>query len=89
MPQTKSYTCSYVNMTDILADLHITGEDAEDFFRWYMDWVSFGDATYTMIGNNQMLAQLQRYWKDQQKVDLTETYWKLVGENDYINLESN
>lgn len=86
---TKSYTCSYVNLSDLLTDLGITGDDADEIYDFYFNWVSFGDATYTMVGNNIALASLLRYWKDTNAdVDkLTEQYRSLVGDNDYINLE--
>ena len=93
MSHTKSYTCSYVNLTDVLMDLNhgaITDDEIHEIYDFYFDWVSFGDATYTMIGNNIALDSLRRYWTDN-GVDvesLTAQYWELVGENDYLNLEN-
>jgi hypothetical protein len=60
--------------------------------------VSFGDATYTLVGNvyalDQMLDAYEDYHlsplvnKSMTRDEFANKFWEIVGEADYINLES-
>ena len=53
----------------------------------YFDWVTFGDP---FVETYVVLDSLRQYWEDtSSSVEmLTEQYWSIVGDSDYINLES-
>lgn len=87
-------TVSFVNITDVM---HMLGEAlGEDFLArqdvWeYFNGVSYGDASYTLVGNNFALAILQDYMHNIHYIDadvVAQRFWELVGEQDYINMEA-
>ena len=90
----KPYTVSYVNIGDLLTELGILSkDDREDLFYQYFDWVTYGDASYTMVHNKQVVGALEQYWKDgdltPSEVEwLVNQFWKLVSESDYVNMEN-
>lgn len=91
-------TVSFVNISDIYDHLAVTVSE----FEWIADraWsnVSYGDAWYTLIGNNFALdALLEAYEsyhrhtianKSMTAEDFTRKFWEIVGTDDYVNLES-
>lgn len=88
MSVTKIYTLSYVNLRDVLMDLGIDDDDQfEKIYETYFDWVTFGDP---FVGKDVVLDSLCHYWEDTSSSieTLTEQYWLLVGDSDYINLEN-
>ena len=93
----KPYTVSYVNIGDLLTELGILSkDDREDLLSFYFDWVTYGDATYTMVSNDQVIDTLVYYWRDwpDTEVSVTEIqqkvakFWELVSESDYVNMEN-
>jgi hypothetical protein len=82
------YTLSYVNLRDVMADLGVDDDNQfEKIVETYFDWVTFGDP---FVGTDVVVDSLRQYWEDTSSSieTLTEQYWSLVGDSDYINLES-
>lgn len=95
---------SYVNISDVLnaigygqndlpADTYGYETAAEEILDRAFDWVSFGDACYTLVGNNDVLENLVDYLRlhynrsDSQLDEVRAKFWALVGDQDYINME--
>ena len=100
-----------ISLWDILDYMELTDEEVEAVSDFGLSNVSWGDAPYTLIGNNFALDcivnGLEAYYDELQmdadeygqpsrslparlytRKDITEMFWKVVGEDDYINLES-
>ena len=89
----KVHTVQFVNMSDVLGTFDITGADDLERFGYYLDGVSFGDASYTMMGNRMFLSCLKEYLRTEQDYteerlnQATDTFWHYVPLSAYINLE--
>jgi hypothetical protein len=90
-------TVTCVDISDIYDHLELTNGEVE----WIADkaWsnVSYGDATFTLIGNNFALECLLEGYEDYHSCvianksmtrdDFIRKFWEIVDEADYINLE--
>jgi hypothetical protein len=90
-------TVTFVDISDIYDHLQLTDEEVE----WIADnaWtgVSYGDAMFTLIGNNYALQCMVDAYEDYHlnvivnksmtRDDFANKFWEIVGENDYINME--
>ena len=93
----KYTTATFVHLSDLYDHLELTNQEVE----WIADkaWsnVSFGDATYTLIGNlfalDCMLEAYEDYHKNvianksMTRDDFANKFWEVVNDADYINLE--
>ena len=98
-----------ISLWDILDYMELRDEEVEAISDYGLSGVSFGDATYTLIGNNFALDcivnGLESYYDELESLegdnpsrmiptriytrkDIEEMFWKVVDEDDYINLES-
>jgi hypothetical protein len=100
-----------ISLWDILDHIGFRDAEVEAISDYGLSGVSFGDAPYTLIGNNFALdcivTGLEAYYDELQssadeygqpsrslparlytRKDITEMFWAVVGEDDYINLES-
>lgn len=105
----KTVTC--IQLWDVLDHIGFNDEEIEAISDYGFSGVSWGDATYTLIGNNFALDCIQTaivsYYHDWlngedgmgtpsrnlpehiwSKEEIAEKFWQVVGEDDYINLES-
>lgn len=97
-----------VSLWDVLDHIGFSEGEVEAIADFGLSGVSFGDATYTLIGNNYALNLIQEsiatYYDELNSGDfphsrsipphlytpeeIAEIFWGVVGEDDYINLES-
>ena len=88
-----------ISLWDILDHIGFSDAEVEAISDYGLSGVSFGDATYTLIGNNFALHLIQdgiATYYDSEDVagvhltaeDIAEKFWQVVDEDDYINLES-
>lgn len=96
-------TVSFVNLTEVLDEIGFNSEDVEYIQDFGFSNVSWGDAEYTLIGNNFalecILSALPHLIDDSDEYipsrsiitqeDVVTKYWELVGQDDYVNLEGN
>lgn len=92
-----SKTISFVNIDDVLSHIGINQDDHPYIYDAGFGGVSFGDASYTMVGNKFALAcitdgveslQLDDKYLDLTREMIEQRYWEIVGKDDYINLEA-
>ena len=92
-------TLTVISIWDILDHIGFSDAEVEAISDYGLSGVSFGDATYTLIGNNFALHLIQdgiATYYDSEDVagvhltaeDIAEKFWAVVDEDDYINLES-
>jgi len=92
-------TLTVISIWDILDHIGLSDAEVEAISDYGLSGVSFGDATYTLIGNNFALHLIQdgiATYYDSEDVagvhltaeDIAEKFWQVVDEDDYINLES-
>ena len=93
-------TLTVISLWDILDHIGFSDEEVEAISDYGLSQVSWGDATYTLIGNNFALHIIQdsiTTYYEAEDIDLPHKYtaeeiatifWGVVGEDDYINLES-
>jgi len=94
----KTTTVTLVNISDVYDQLELTNQEVEWIADRGFDCVSFGDSQYTLIGNvfalDCMLEAYEDYHrnvianKSMTRDDFANKFWEIVGEADYINLES-
>lgn len=66
----------------------------EELLDRAFDWVSFGDASYTLVGNNIFIESVLQHMKhfyslsDSQLDDIRKKFWSIVEDQVYINMES-
>lgn len=96
-------TVSFVNLTEVLDGIGFNSEDIEYILDFGFRNVSFGDASYTLIGNNfalecildalpDLIDDSDEYIPSRSIItqeDVVTKYWELVGQDDYVNLEEN
>jgi len=86
-------TISYINLGDVLEHMGFTASDVADIMDMGFYDVSHGDAPFTLIGNNYALQCIVDGQDGLQEADrkteaeLTEKFWQVVGEDDFINVE--
>jgi len=90
---------SFVSMWDVLAHIGFSEEEVNAIAEIGLSGVSYGDAIYTLIGNNYALSLIQESiatFYDEGSVNLphlytaeeiAEMFWGVVGQDDYINVE--
>jgi hypothetical protein len=81
----------FVNISDVLEHMGYSEDEQDQILDAGFSNVSWGDATYTLIGNNLALHCLHagNLYLD---VPLAEDavnmrYWEVVQQDDYINME--
>jgi len=93
----KTTTVTFVSISDIYDQLELTNQEVE----WIADraWsnVSYGDSSYTLIGNvfalDCMLEAYEDYHntvianKSMTRDDFANKFWEIVDAADYIDLE--
>ena len=93
----KTFTVSLVNISDIYDHMELTHNEVE----WIADksWsnVSYGDSSYTLVGNVFALDSMVEAYEDYHKHvianksmtrdDFCNKFWEIVDDADYINLE--
>ena len=93
----KTTTVTLVNISDVYDHLELTNQEVE----WIADksWsnVSYGDSSYTLVGNvyalDRMLYEYEDYHKNvianksMTRDDFANKFWEIVDDADYINLE--
>ena len=83
---------SVVDLSDVLKAVGFEFDDAWHVVDIGFTDVSFGDASYTLIGNGTALDYivLGNHYLDNpmDKDELTRKYWEVVQDNDFINLEA-
>ena len=100
-----------ISLWDILDHIGFSDAEVEAISDYGLSGVSFGDAPYTLIGNNfaldcivnglmayydELQAQADEFGQPSRSLparlytrkDIAEMFWAVVGEDDYINLES-
>ena len=98
-----------ISLWDILDHMEFRQEEQDAVSDFGLSNVSFGDATYTLIGNNYALSliqdSLEEYYDELESLEgdnpsrmipariytrqeIADMFWAVVGEDDYINLES-
>lgn len=84
-------TASFVHIDDVLRHIGFFDSDIDEILHIIGSDVTWGDAAYTLVGNNFMLALIQEaaVEGDIHADDIEQRFWEVVGEDDYINLEGN
>lgn len=88
----KSQSLSCVNVSDIMKLLGFNAEEQEDLFSGYLDWVSYGDAQYTLVGNVEFIHSIMDYLdsigrNDEEIGAIVNAYWENISKEDFINME--
>jgi len=83
----------FVNITDVLEHMGYTEDEQDEILdAGFSNGVTWGDAVYTLIGNNfalHLLHQGNAYLDNPLAEDaVTMRYWEVVGQDDYINMET-
>ena len=99
---------SVVSFWDVLDHIGFGDNEVEAISDYGLSGVSFGDAMFTLIGNNQALHIIQEsiatYYEELNHGDFPHSrsipphlytseeiaamFWGVVGQDDYLNLES-
>jgi len=81
----------FVNISDVLEHMGYSEDEQDQILDAGFSNVSWGDATYTLIGNNFALDCIHRgnvYLDTALAEDaVTMRYWEVVQQDDYINME--
>ena len=82
----------FVNISDVLEHMGYTEEEQEEILDAGFSNVTWGDAVYTLIGNNFALHCLHagNMYLDTPLAEdaVTMRFWEVVGKDDYINMET-
>jgi hypothetical protein len=82
----------FVNISDVLEHMGYSEDEQEEILDAGFSNVSWGDATYTLIGNNYALHCIHAgnmYLDTPLNVDAVDMrYWEVVRQDDYINMET-
>ena len=88
----KRNVVGFVNISDVLEHMGYTEDEQEEILDAGFSNVSWGDATYTLIGNNLALHCLHagNVYLDTPLAEdaVNMRYWEVVGQDDYINMET-
>lgn len=94
-------TVSFVDFWRVLDHIGFEDELRDEIYECGFDEVTWGDAAYTLIGNNFALDCIQKavvsYYDDMDteefpdrvwsQEEIAEKFWEIVGQDDYINME--
>lgn len=84
---------SVVDAWDVLEHIGYTNEEIREVLETGFSNVSYGDASFTLVGNIFALGCIQdgnQMLDVPKNMELVEMrYWEVVGEDVYLNLESN
>lgn len=87
----KRNVVGFVNIGCVLEHLGYSEHEQEEILDAGFSNVTWGDATYTLIGNNYALHCIHagNVYLDTPLTEdaVTMRYWEVVGQNDYINME--
>jgi hypothetical protein len=93
----KTVTVTLVNISDVYDHLGLTDYEIDHIANLAWRNNSYGDATYTLVGNvyalDRMLYEYEDYHKNvianksMTREDFANKFWEIVDEADYINLE--
>ena len=82
----------FVNISDVLEHMGYTEEEQEEILDAGFSNVTWGDAVYTLIGNNFALHCIHagNMYLDTPLAEdaVTMRFWEVVGKDDYINMET-
>ena len=82
----------FVNISDVLEHIGYTEEEQEEILDAGFSNVTWGDAVYTLIGNNfalDCIIEGNLGLDEPFNPELVQMrYWEMVGQDDYLNLES-
>ena len=82
----------FVNISDVLEHMGYTEEEQEEILDAGFSNVTWGDAVYTLIGNNFALHCLHagNMYLDTPLAEdaVTMRFWEVVQQDDYINMET-
>ena len=82
----------FVNLVDVLEHIGYTQEEQEEILDAGFSNITWGDAVYTLIGNNFALHCLHAgnmYLDTPLAEDAVNMwFWEVVGQDDYINMET-
>ena len=82
----------FVNLVDVLEHIGYTQEEQEEILDAGFSNITWGDAVYTLIGNNFALHCLHAgnmYLDTPLAEDAVNMwFWEVVGKDDYINMET-
>lgn len=82
---------AFVNIVSVLEHMGYSEDEQDQILDVGFSNVTWGDATYTLIGNNFALDCIHRgnvYLEVPLAEDaVTMRYWEVVGQDDYINME--
>ena len=93
----KTVTVTLVNISDVYDHLGLTDYEIDHIANLAWRSNSYGDATYTLVGNvyalDRMLYEYEDYHKNvianksMTRDDFANKFWEIVDDADYINLE--
>lgn len=93
-----AHTVSFVNISDIMDAIAFEPYEVEHIYQTSFDHVSWGDAMYTLIGNQEALSCILNGYHDYHSKhiankalttdDIGQRFWRIVEDNDYINMEA-
>lgn len=90
-----SKSVSFVNISDVLSHIGFGDNECWTILDYGFGNVSHGDADYTLVGNNLALYYILDGADQVDDLDegftteyITEKFWEVVGNDDYINLEN-
>ena len=82
----------FVNISDVLEHMGYTEDEQEEILDAGFYTVTWGDAVYTLIGNNFALHCIHsgNTFLDTPLAEdaVTMRFWEAVGQDDYINMET-
>jgi len=85
-------TVSFVDVDSILTHIGYSEDEAEQVLDVGFSNVSWGDAVYTLIGNKFALHCIHagNVYLDTPLAEdaVTMRYWEVVGQDDYVNMET-
>ena len=85
-------TVSFVDVDSILTHIGYSEDEAEQVLDVGFSNVSWGDAVYTLIGNKFALHCIHagNVYLDPPLAEdaVTMRYWEVVGQDDYVNMET-
>jgi hypothetical protein len=87
-------TISFKNLHDVLTRLGFSKEERIAIYDNGFSNVSFGDAAYTLVGNNFALQciidglDIDNQLSEDRITEIGNKYWEFVSEDEYINLEA-
>ena len=83
----------FVNISDVLEHLGYSEDEQDEILdAGFSNGVTWGDAVYTLIGNNfalHLLHEGNAYLDTPLAEDAVNMrFWEVVGQDDYINMET-